>query len=421
MRHLPLLRGAVLVGCAAAVAACTSSESHEVFGPKVPTGGALFRSYVSLGNSITAGYQSGGINDSTQRAAYPVLLAQAMGSSFVYPSLKSPGCPPPISNLVTGARVGGASSTSTTCALRDPALVSYRVNNVAVPGATSFDPTSASTAASNALTTLILGGETQVQRALQARPTFATVWIGNNDVLAAALSGVLTPTAGVSPGATPLAAFTANYGKMMDSLTAGAPNLKGVLIGVVYVSDVPALVKGIIVANPQVNAAISQIVGTPVYVDSTCSGSGATSLVDLVQLIPQMKAYKASGGTAGHPPVIYCVKGRFIDPRIGDLFVLDPQEHQQIDALIAGYNTYIQAKADSLGFGYYDPNVRLAQYIQSGAIPQVPDFSNAKAPFGQYISLDGVHPSSAAHQVIANDLVDLINTKFRSGVQRDLQ
>lgn len=409
MRQLPLLRGAALVGCAVALAACTTTESRDVFGPQVPTGGAMFKSYVSLGNSITAGYQSGGINDSTQRAAYPVLLARAMGTSFVYPSLKLPGCPPPIANLVTGARVG--SGTSTTCALRDPALVSYRINNVAVPGATSFDPTSPSTPASNALTTLILGGETQDQRALQAKPTFATVWIGNNDVLAAALSGFLVPVPGVSPGATPLTAFTANYAGMMNALKGGARDLKGVLIGVVFVSEVPALVKGIVVANPQVQAAISQIVGLPVAVDSTCSGSGATSLVDLVQLIPQMQAYKNSAGASGHPPIIACVKGRYPAP-IGDIFVLDDAEHAQLDALIAGYNSYIKAKADSLGFAYYDPNVRLAAFIQSGAIPPVPNFANTKAPFGQYISLDGVHPSSAAHVVVANDLIDLINSKF---------
>ena len=48
----------------------------------------LFRRYAALGNSITAGFQSAGINDSTQRRAYPVLLAMAMGTDFTYhPSL----------------------------------------------------------------------------------------------------------------------------------------------------------------------------------------------------------------------------------------------------------------------------------------------------------------------------------------------
>jgi hypothetical protein len=42
----------------------------------------LFQNYVSLGNSLTAGYQSGGINDSTQKQSYAVLFAQQAGTRF---------------------------------------------------------------------------------------------------------------------------------------------------------------------------------------------------------------------------------------------------------------------------------------------------------------------------------------------------
>ena len=40
----------------------------------------IFRSYVAIGNSLAAGWQSGGINDSTQQQAYPRLLAIQMGT-----------------------------------------------------------------------------------------------------------------------------------------------------------------------------------------------------------------------------------------------------------------------------------------------------------------------------------------------------
>ena len=321
MRHLPLLRGAAVLGCAAALAACSPTDSHNVLGPAAPSGGALFRSYVSLGNSITAGYQSGGINDSTQRAAYPVLLARAMGTSFVYPSLTMPGCPPPIANFQTQARVGPAVPNN--CALRNPALVSDRVNNVAVPGATSFDPTNLSTSASNALTTLVLGGETQVQRALQAKPTFATVWIGNNDVLGPALVGLLSPTPPYSPGVTPTATFTANYAAMMNALKAGAPDLNGVLIGIANVAYLPTFTRGYIIAgSPQLQFAINQAAGTTVTVLPDCANS--TSLVDLIQMIPQIRAYVASSGTAGYPPYIACAKGDFPpSPLVGEVVRLD--------------------------------------------------------------------------------------------------
>jgi hypothetical protein len=115
----------------ALVAACRADESLKPPAPPpVPSGGALFQRYVSLGNSITAGYQSAGINDSTQKRSYAVLLSQAMGTSFVYPSLLGRGCTPPLTNNVTQARVGGG--TGTTCDLRANNLVP---SNLAVPGA----------------------------------------------------------------------------------------------------------------------------------------------------------------------------------------------------------------------------------------------------------------------------------------------
>src|SRR5262249_50083340 len=150
---------------------------------------------------ITAGYQSGGITDSTQRESFAAILAQAAGTRYAYPSLVPPGCPPPIVNFQTGARLGNG--TATTCFLRNPQTLSNILNNVAVPGAAVADLAEPTTSASNPLTTLILGGKTQIEKAIAAAPTFVTVEIGNNDVLPAALSGVPIPVAGVSPGITP--------------------------------------------------------------------------------------------------------------------------------------------------------------------------------------------------------------------------
>src|SRR5690349_12496935 len=90
--------GALLIGAAAAFVACNGNDAVVGPTPVAP----IFASYVALGNSITAGYQSGGINDSTQKQSYAVLLAHQMNTRFAYPSLVNPGCPPPINNLLTG-------------------------------------------------------------------------------------------------------------------------------------------------------------------------------------------------------------------------------------------------------------------------------------------------------------------------------
>ena len=102
----PLLGVAALV---LAAVGCFDDDNNRVLGP---TPDALFRSYVALGNSITAGWQSNGINDSTQRRAYPVLLATQMDTRFAYPSLAGRGCNPPIANFLTQARVGTGSTAT---------------------------------------------------------------------------------------------------------------------------------------------------------------------------------------------------------------------------------------------------------------------------------------------------------------------
>src|SRR3954462_14129204 len=189
------------VGALVAFAACDSNR--EGVGPTL-AGGEIFRSYVALGNSITAGFQSNGINDSTQQQSYALLLARAMNTRYVYPSLAKPGCGAPIANALTGALVNTGVPTGATqlpCYGRTVAADTNEIlNNVAVPGARVLDPSSTSTVASNTLTQIILKGKSQVQQALRAKPTFASIWIGNNDVFQAGLTGILVPVAGVSPG-----------------------------------------------------------------------------------------------------------------------------------------------------------------------------------------------------------------------------
>jgi lysophospholipase L1-like esterase len=400
----------VAVASLALVASCDSSK-REVLGPSTPKGGEIFKSYVAIGNSITAGYQSGGINDSTQRQSYARLLAQAMGTQYHYASLNMPGCVAPIANTQTGARVSGASSSA--CALRATASATDVLNNVAVPGARVLDPPRATTVASNALTTFVLGGKTQVQRALDARPTFVSIWIGNNDVLEAGLSGFLTPVAGVSPGiVSTQTAFTASYDLMIKQLLDSMPNLKGVLIGVVQVSGVGQLSSGgLIASSAAIQAGISQAAGTPVTVHPNCAGS--TSLVNVIQLIPAIRRFVANpADPTAHPPLISCAAGVVPGTPVGDIFILSAAEQTTLSAAITAFNDYIKAKAAAIGFAYYDPNVLLAAKKASGEILPFPNLASTNATFGAFLSLDGVHPSGAAHVLLANELMAAINAKY---------
>jgi lysophospholipase L1-like esterase len=385
-------------GAIVALAACNSDK--DVLGPTTPPGGDIFKSYVALGNSITAGFQSNGINDSTQRQSYARLLATQMGTQYHYASLAGRGCTPPIANGLTGTLVGGAPAG--TCDLRAASSVTEILNNVAVPGARVLDPTSSSTVASNALTTFILGGKTQVQKAIQADPTFVTIWIGNNDVLQPALSGLFQPIVSTQ------AQFQTAYDAMITQLQAGAPHLKGgVLIGVAKAQYLPSFTTGaLLFATPAAQVAINTATGKTVVIDASCNGS--QSLVNIVSLIPAIRA-----GT--HPPIIACAKGIYPAP-VGDVYVLDPAEQTTLNAAIDAYNTYIQQKAAAIGFAYYDPNTLFAAKKATGDIPAFPNFASTTATYGSLISLDGVHPTALAHKLIANDLIGVINAQYKTSL-----
>ncbi|HEU4563363.1 MAG TPA: SGNH/GDSL hydrolase family protein [Gemmatimonadaceae bacterium] len=410
-RHL--LLGAAALASLAALGGC--SDTKELINAPTPTGGEMFRSYVAMGNSITAGLQSGGINDSTQKESYAYLLAKHLGTRFAYPALAMPGCPAPIDNFQTQSRVGGGSGSD--CAFRTPTSPTAALNNVAVPNAAVADPTSSSTANSNALTLFVLGGKTQVQRALDADPTFVSIWIGNNDVLAAAVTGMLTPTPGISPGVTPQQTFEQHYDEMISQLRAGADHLQGgVLIGVVNAANAPILFPAAaLLASPAFRAGFEAFTGGPVTVHPSCAGS--TSLLSFA-IVPRIRLYRQDPTAAGaHPPLIVCEKGQAgIPAPVGDVFILDATEQAELAADMTAINDYIESKATEAGFAFYDPNPALVALRQAGAIPLVPDLGNPTKPYGDYISLDGVHPAGPAHELIANELIDAINAKYNISI-----
>ncbi|HZS59939.1 MAG TPA: SGNH/GDSL hydrolase family protein [Gemmatimonadaceae bacterium] len=391
----------ITLGCAAAMIALAACDSDKLVNPKAtPLNTGLFKSYVAIGNSITAGFQSGGILDSTQQESFAAILAHQAGTRYAYPALLAPGCPPPVVSFPS-TTLGGPGAPP--CSLRDPRSVNAILNNVAVPGAAAIDPLAATSMNSNALTTLILGGKTQVQKALDASPTFVTIEIGNNDVLSAALHGTTVPDSAIgSPGITPVATVVSEYSAMMSALLTGQPKLKGALFGVFAVTALPSLFPAeSLYTNAQFNAEFTFAAGGSVTYVPNCIGSHALISIDILAF------WKA----ANIPPVVSCQAGVPVEP-YGNLFVLDTLKQAAFASAIAGYDAYIQAKADSLGWVYFDPNPLLGQLKAAGAVPTLPNLASTTQTFGPFITLDGIHPSALAHEYIANKLIQGINAKY---------
>ena len=249
--------------------ACSKSDDATVVanssdGLPLTAGSANFSNYVSLGNSLTSGYSDGALFIEGQKGSYPAILAQQFaqvgGGAFKIPfmndnvgglllagtQIQSPRL---YFNGTGPVTVSGTPSTDITTPLTGP------FNNMGVPGAKSFhliapgygNIAGVATGQANpyyvrfasSATSTVLGD------AMAQNPTFFSLWIGNNDVLAYATSGGTgTNQAGNTNPATyggnditDPNVFASVYNTLVTQLTANGA--KGVVANIPYVTSVP--------------------------------------------------------------------------------------------------------------------------------------------------------------------------------------
>jgi hypothetical protein len=212
---------------------------------------------------------------------------------------------------------------------------------------------------------------------------------------------------------TPAATYSANMDATLGALTAGAPGLKGILIGVVNAVNAPVMFGAAAFQTPAFKAGFDGIAGVVTTLDPSCApgAAGASSVINTF-LAFQIR-------TGAHPPIVACVPGGatgLLPPPIGDILVLDPAEQTTIATRVQAYNTYLATKAQALDFAYFDPNpILLTLKTQNTLVRQVPNFA-ATGTFGTGMSLDGVHPAAGVHREIANALIPLINAKYSTSL-----
>ena len=251
--------------------ACNDDETAVVNnssdGLPLTAGTADFSKYVSVGNSLTAGYSDGALFMEGQKGSYPAILASQFslvgGGEFTIPftndnigGLLLGG------NMIQGPRlyfngsgpvpVSGLPTTEITNTLTGA------FNNMGVPGAKSFhllapgygnvagvvtgqaNPYFVRFASSPTATVL---GDAVAQNA-----TFFSLWIGNNDVLSYATSGGIgtnqlgnfDPATYGSNDITDPNVFAAVYNALLDNTTGLTKNgAKGVVANIPYVTSVP--------------------------------------------------------------------------------------------------------------------------------------------------------------------------------------
>ncbi|WP_228853599.1 SGNH/GDSL hydrolase family protein [Aegicerativicinus sediminis] len=230
-----------------------SGDSEQPL-PELISGDADFSKYVSIGNSLTAGYTDGALFIAGQQFSTPNLLAQkfslAGGGAFSQPLMNdnigglliggqenSSFGPRYVFDFETGlpSQLEGTPTTEATNVLSGP------FNNMGVPGAKSFhllfdgygNPANLSLELANPYfvrfasspTATILGD------AMAQSPTFFTLWAGNQDILGYAYSGgESNPDSEEYDPLTDLATFSFSYSTLVNTLTSGGA--KGVVANI---------------------------------------------------------------------------------------------------------------------------------------------------------------------------------------------
>jgi hypothetical protein len=229
--------------------------------PALTAGSADFSNYVSLGNSLTAGFTDNALFQASQSMSLPNLLSQKFslvgGGNFVQPltndnlgglalagtRIQNPRLVFDGAGPVSLESLVGDVTVTTDIALNNP---TGPFNNLGVPGAKSFHllapgygsldnfPTAA-----NPYAIRITGNTSAsiLDLAVDQAPSFFSLWIGNNDVLGYATTGgdgtnPITPVSG-APGQ----GFDGSYGALIATLTAGGA--QGVVANIPNVTDVP--------------------------------------------------------------------------------------------------------------------------------------------------------------------------------------
>jgi hypothetical protein len=397
MKHVLLVLGAastVLAACADPLSPTRlrTGSARPAF-EATPTAQGLFQRYVALGTSNSMGVQSAGIFASGQRAAWPAQLAARVGMPFSLPLVEDPGCGPPLQPpLAADAVLVGAfgndlvTAVMNTCAPLQ-AGVRLPANSVAISGADVHDALY-STIESEGTTTrtgvlysrVLLPGQTQVAAMMLQQPTFVSVELAANEVLPASTGRISAMT--------PYVDWERDYDQVLTAIQ--STGARGVLVGLPNnAANFPSIRRAREFFNEW-----PSLLALGISVSFNCYLSSNYLFVPGYLLTLLSKT----------PTTATCADV----PGAAD-YVLTASDMNAINARMAQMNTHMQAKAAANGYAYFslDAVYGLAKprFSVSGLL-----FSNT--PFGTYISLDGVHPSTQGQAVLAAAAAQAINATY---------
>lgn len=473
-----------------ALVACSEDvDDNRIVEEPVSAGSADFSKFVSLGNSLTAGFSDNALFIKGQENSFPNIMAAEFakvgGGEFKIPYMadnlggfQSGGVQVPgfatrlFFNGSGPVNVPGTPGTDISVSIAGQGPY----NNLGVPGAKSFhlafpgygtlNPYFGRFATSTTAT--VIGD------AVAQNPTFFSLWIGNNDVLAYATSGGdgTDQTGNPNPATygnndiTDPGVFAATYSGLLDQLTANGA--KGVVANIPNVTTVPYFktvpynplspsalggesninllnqqlygpLNGIFTAygEPDRVNLLSSTSANPILIHDNDAIDRTTEIADALTPVlgaPTATAFgmifgKSRQATANDlvvlpaSSVIGTVNASSPSPLINingvsfpmaNRWVLTPHEQQKVQTATNAFNASIQNLAASKGLAFVDANAILNQIATTGGYPSGGFIFKSDFIFGNTFSLDGVHMSPRANALVANKMMDAINATYGS-------
>lgn len=420
-QHLYILAGLLVLG------AC----KPEINTPKPSRGSADFSRYIAVGNSLTAGYEDGGLSLAGQLVSYPALMAAQMqavgGGPFYQPLFTADQANGSGYLQLTGFNTDGTpkiSQVTTNLAIRGSVAIpgfgnttlytkyTGDINNYGVPGIKLQQITFQPYGNLNGYFERMLPGNAPTNTTtyldfVTAKPfTFFSCWLGDNDALSYATSG------GASDVLTDKTQFSGLYQLLIARLTASGQ--KGVVATVPDVTSIPffntvtvgAIVAGVQKVNPQVAG---------IYINAlTGSGTYAPRLATAKDLI-LLTFNTAKIGQPVSTPFGSLPYGLTPYSPVDNQYVLDQAEVALTEDYINSYNQTIKSVAAAHGLAIFDSFTYLNGVKAHGVTVDGVNW-NSNYISGGIFGLDGVHLTPQGYAFIANQLIGAINAKYGSSI-----
>jgi hypothetical protein len=397
-----------------AVVSATACTSDRIAGPtrileNRSEGRGVFQRYFAVGTSVSAGVQSDGLIAATQATSWPAQLAAAAGRTLNQPLIDGTGCRSPlVAPLASGVRLSGEPAGEDASQLSCSALrsdVFLPVDNVGLNGARVKDALNTTpeniTDAGNAKVygRVLQPGQTQVSTMMAANPKLVSIELGANEVLEARY-GIAIEGGNLAS----YDAFVADYDKVLDSVQ--KVTKMAVVVGLIDdLGHAAAFRAGNEIWNDR-----AEFVNFNVAIQANCQNS--TNLVFIPFAVPTALQYAAFYAQHGLGPYPFSCAGQ--GPADVD-FILTSSEQTTVNNLMHRMSAHIQAEAATRGFAYfalgslYDRNDLKGPFSLGG-------FLGTAKPFGDYFSLDGLHPSALGQTVLARAAAQALNDRYDLGI-----